>query len=731
MTIVTVFLYLVAQLWGRGITFAQLTPLSVSILVQVMGGGFIWILISSRFRISQIEFLGMGLAIGSILSAVVDQILLNLGIRGFGGALILLVAVCWTSIRQLWKRILLTRSEHMTVFFILLACQVSLAIDEAFSTPGAIVLCVGFALLNHGSHKRIHSSWPIVLTLLAGISTKVYLLVFGGSGPLGPLFFLTASDDQIKSEQLSYSIARWGLSSNSAAMSLPINFHWLSLGWSGGLMQLGDIEPFTVTLHIVPIVAFIAIASLLVAIATEIDLSRWFVLAAPALLLWAANADGDFRFFFVLTTTNLVPHIWILALVMVLAVFGTSKNTRLLVLIPILGTAVLLGKGPYGVVVAGGLLVALAVSLKTSNLRSRSIDYKFQIALAVSLFGSGVAYLVFLRSPLTDSYYFSLSEMIERFPFPLPVTSQGLGLRVMIGLIIVAIFALTRFLWIFQIRSLVQSHLGRFIVGASITGALSFLVKQIGSETYFVNASLSVSVIGVLLLLSSKQPALASISGAHAVALVVAVTVFLRITKLAVHDPRIIVGVSLLGAAVCGFLLSQSTKIGLGLSLIVLLALIPISGGLSSIKLLQNDKVEFISPDEQAALTWVRENTPDSAIVVTDRYLCADVIRCGTGMPIVASLTRRRLLIEGARTLTPTKMWEGPYPDQLQEPVRLSLQLIESPSAKVVNELKQVGVTYAVVYGDRDKIRMLRDVIEEFRSSDVSVFRIASAGSEP
>lgn len=730
MTIVAVFLYLVTQLWGRGITFAQLTPLSVLILIQVMGGGVIWILVSSRFRISQIEFLGMGLAIGSILSAVIDQVLLNLGARGFGGPLILLVAVCWISIRQRWKGILLTRSEHMTVFFILLACQVSLAIDEAFSTPGAIVLCVGFAFLNHGSHKRIHSSGPIVFTLLAGFSTKVYLLVFGGSGPLGPLF-LTASDDQIKSEQLSYSIARWGLSSNSAAMSLPINFHWLSLGWSGGLMQLGDIDPFTVTLHIVPIVAFIAIASLLVAIATEIGLARWLILAAPALLLWAANADGDFRFFFVLTTTNLVPHIWILALVMVLAVFGTSKNTRLLVLIPILGTAVLLGKGPYGVVVAGGLLVALAISLKSCNLRSRSIDYKFQIALAASLIGSGVAYLVFLRSPLTDSYYFSLSEMIERFPFPLPVTSQGMGLRLMIGLIVFTIFVLTRFLWIFQIRSLVQSHLGRFIVGASITGALSFLVKQIGSETYFVNASLSVSIIGVLLFLSRKQPSLASISGAHAVALVVAVTVFLRITKLAVHDPRIIIGASLLGAAVCGFLLSRFTKIGLGLSLVVSLALIPISGGLSSIKFLQNEKIEFISPDEQAALAWVRENTPDSAIVVTDRYLCAGVIRCGTGMPVVASLTRRRLLIEGARTLTPTKMWDGPYPDQLQESVRLSLQLIESPSAKVLEELKQFGVTYAVVYGDRGNLRKLPGLIEKFRAVDVSVFKIANAGSTP
>lgn len=731
MTIVTVFLYLVAQLWGRGITFAQLTPLSVSILIQVMGGGFIWILISSRLRISQIEVIGMGLAIGSILSTVIDQMLLNLGVRGFGGPLILLVAVCWISIRRLWKKIFLTRSEHMTVLFVLLACQVSLAIDESFSTPGAIVLCVGFAFLNHGSHKRIHSSGPIVFTLLAGFSTKVYLLVFGGSGPLGPLFFLTASDDQIKSEQLSYSIARWGLSSNSAAMSLPIKFHWLSLGWSGGLMQLGDIEPFTVTLHIVPIVVFIAIASLLVAIATEIGLARWLVLAAPSLLLWAANADGDFRFFFVLTTTNLVPHLWILALVMVIAVLETSKNTRLLVLIPILGTAVLLGKGPYGVVVAGGLLVALAVSLKSSSLPSRSIDHKFQIALAVSLLGSGVAYLVFLRSPLTDSYYFSLSEMIERFPFPLPVTSQDMGLRVIIGVAVFSIFVLTRFLWIAQTTSLTQSHLGRFIIGASITGALSFLVKQIGSETYFVNASLSVSIIGVLLFLSRKQPSLSSISGAHAVALVVVAAVFLRITKFAIRDPRILIGVTLLGAAVCGFLLSQSTKIGLGLALIVSIALIPISGGLSSIKFLQNDKVEFISPNEQAAFAWVRGNTPDSAIVVTDRYLCAGVIRCGTGMPVVASLTRRRLLIEGARTLTPTKMWDGPYPYQLHEPVRLSLQLIESPSAKVLEELKQLGVTYAVIYGDRSNLRKLPGLIEKFRAVDVSVFKIANAGSTP
>jgi hypothetical protein len=560
--------------------------------------------------------------------------------------------------------------------------------------------------------------------MMSGLAVRATLHVTSiTGGPLSPLFLLSSSDDQIKSEQLSYSIAKWGLSLNSAAVDLPIKFHWLSLGWAGTLMQAKDVDPFVVTLHFVPLFGLIGLGALLITVAERLDLKSWVVLLAPFLLLVAMNGDGEFRFFFVLTTTNLIPHMWIVALVILLLEYQHEGNRTLLVGVALLPAAIILGKGPYGVVVGAGLFLVLLSTLRQRD----NLNQRLRFAITCSLLAMIGSYVVFLQSPLTDSYYFSISEFVERFPFPLPPVNSSLLIQLVFGCLIMCIVAITRFPWLLRFSRLSSHPLAFLIIGGSIGGLGSFVLKQVGSESYFINAALTLSVIGTLITFRQLEIDKLKVPKVVLFYSTSLATVSLLFVRLSVSDVRLkIVLVVLLPMIIC-VMIAFRFRVPIGTLAFTALVCVPVLTGISNVKVKQNEFVEFISTSEQQAFSWVRNNTSPDSLFITDRYLCRESVRCGSGMPVASSLTRRRFLIEGARTLTPTRLWDGPYPPQLSRAASLTLAFMDDPNEKILADLRAIGVTHAIMYrATTDRWLRPLKVEEIYRSSEVSVFSLES-----
>lgn len=723
MTLTSFLCFLISQLWGRGVETRDIVVVVLVVLIQILGGGLLWVVLSERFQMKQIEFFSMGLAIGSILATVIDQFLLDTQLEGFGALVLLVSAVAWMTLRKLWNGFRINSSPPEVALLILLASLIPLATDEAATTPATILMGLGMLICRLIQSQRVALAFSALTIIASALATRLFLRTFADGGDaLSPLFY-TASDDQIKSEQLAYSISKWGLETNSAAVNLPIKFHWLSLGWAGGLMQMGNIDPYVVTLHVIPLLILVCLSALLVSIAHEMNLGQLVIHLAPFLLLAAANGDREFRFFFVMTTTNLVPHVWILGLVLVLLLYEQSRKVRLLSLIPLLSVAVLLGKGPYGVVIVIGLIGSLAFSYCQKS-RSGSIEFKYRIAVYLAILMSGIAYVYYLRSPLTDSYYFSFSEFINRFPFPLPGVSGNLLLSGVVGGLVLATFVLTRFTWVFQPSALLSSRLGWFTACSAIAGIFSFLFKQVGSETYFANAALTLSVVALLIVFGTSQFSKVQINGSQLVGLIGLLSALMWVVRNASDDARILIVISLLSAVAFGLAVSRTWRIRSTVALALVFALIPIANGVSSLKFKQNNRFEIISAEELSVFDWIRLNTSASSIFITNRYLCDETVRCGSGMPVAASLTRRRFLVEGARTLTPTRMWDGPYPLQLRKEVTISLQFFELPTSSLIRNLKQMGVTHALIFGEATNSQHLLANSRLFGTQNISVYEL-------
>lgn len=715
--------FLISQLWGRGVEIRDVVVVVSIVLIQALGGGLLWIVLSARFHMNQAEFFSMGLVIGSILTTFINQLLLVTQLKGLGALVLLVLAVSWIASRKLWNSLRICSNSPDVTLLIFLAALVPLAIDEASTTPATLFICIGALIVTLIRNPKVKTSFVGLVIVLSGLVTRLFLNIFAdGGGPLSPLFF-TSTDDQIKSEQLAYSISKWGLGTNSAAVNRPIKFHWLSLGWAGDFMQFGDVDPYVVTLHVIPLLVLVCISALLLSIARELNLSQSVTHLVPFFLLAAGNGQVEFRFFFILTTSNLVPHLWILGLVFVLLLYERSHRMVLLLLLPMLSVAVLLGKGPYGVVIVVGLIGSLVYSFRRSP-HSCGIDFKYQIAASLAIALTGIAYIYYLRSPLTDSYYFSLPEFVYGFPYPLPGASGSLLFSGIFGTCVLVAFVVTRFAWVLRFTLLLQSRLGWFLTCSAFAGFLSFVVKQARSEIYFLNASLTVSVVALLIALSDPQSTRVQFKSFQLVGLISLLAVLMWIMRTLWYDGRFLIVSSLLIALTLGVTLSRNWNIQCAVTLTLVLSLIPIANGISSLKLKPDKKFELISVDELLTFEWIRHNTPDSAIFITNRSLCENTIRCGSGMPVAASLTRRRFLIEGARTLTPTRMWDGPYPQQLQTEVFLSLEFADSPSESTIESLKQIGVTHALLYGEVTYSQQLPVSSKIFGIQDISVIKL-------
>jgi hypothetical protein len=724
MSFVLVLVFIASQMWGRGIPLDQVVAVCVMSSLQVAVGIILWACSMKRQMLSQLELLALGMVLGPLTCTIFDQVLMTVGVKGLGTFLAFTASlVILVSVRP-WRTASLAPLQLESTYAVIGSTLLALSIDEAFTTPA---LAIGFVVLL--AHRFLRSQKSrngiaLLVAMMSGLAVRATLHVTSiTGGPLFPLFLTSSSDDQIKSEQLSYSIANWGLSLNSAAVELPIKFHWLSLGWAGTLMQAKDVDPFVVTLHFVPLFGLIGLGALLITVAEKLDLKNWVVPLAPFLLLVAMNGDGEFRFFFVLTTTNLIPHMWIVALVIFLLEYQREGNRALLVGVALLPAAIILGKGPYGVVVGTGLFLVL---LSTFRCRD-NLNLWLRFAVTCSLLVVVGSYVAFLQSPLTDSYYFSISEFIERFPFPLPTVNSSLLIQLILGCLIVSIFAVSRFPWLLRFSSFSSHPLSFLIVGGSVGGLGSFVLKQVGSETYFINAALTLSVIGTLITFRQLEVDKLKIPKVVLFYSTSLATVSLLFVRLSVSDIRLKIVLVVLFPMIIGVMIAFRFRLPIRTLAFTTLMCVPVLTGISNVKVKQNEFVEFISQSEQQAFGWVRNNTSPDSLFITDRYLCRESVRCGSGMPVASSLTRRRFLIEGARTLTPTRLWDGPYPPQLSRAASLTLAFMDDPNEKILADLRANGVTHAIMYrATTDRWLRPLKVEEIYRSSEVSVFSLES-----
>jgi len=702
-------IFFVSWFVAHGVSVRDAIVVIAIIGVQVAGGSALWSLLQRDRRVGLTELLGMGFAIGAMTSTVADQLLLDTPVRSVGWLIPLFASsAAWFH----YRRHLPTPTTHNTH-----------NVEDEIGLIAVVVLCVFLGrgiLLGGWFWGTLTMSIGVVVTLWfhTRIRDSFRVLVFGtcallgavviywmrptigyGSWMLHPLY--TGTDDQVFSEGFGYSLAHFGPFDHASAVHSSVRYHWFSLAWSGMVGRVGHIAPFVMTLHVAPAIAFAGIAALLIALAQTIKRSRALAVTAVIIVFATNSAPESLRFFYVLNTTNVMPHVWILAFAIAFSLYLRRQiHTPHIVLAALAATATL-AKMPYAAVLVGGTVMALAISF----IRDRRQARVLLISVGFSWIAMVITYVLFLSPHDWEQRSYSIVSKL---------TYLGQGTTV--SLLLIGAFFATRFAGVWNIRPAHmrtdQLILVGFMVGSIAAGFIRFIVNGNSAEYYFINAALvlgaGASAWGINLAMPTDARLRTRLYiGAGAVP---ALFMWWILSNWDVFEsnewiadnegvkmllPLAVSVVAILITATI-MVITHKPQISATLLATASLALVGSSVGVFIHQARQPIPYRFTtsvaSTEDIAALTWLRHNSKPDEIIATNRYLCPVQSSCeyDDSSFLITAVANRRVLIEGPRFVVGGR----PYPSWVNDRIDLSLAFANSPSQDLYERLRELGVTW-------------------------------------
>ena len=676
-----IFIFVALLLIATGTSTSGALSISFVVLLQWLSGSVLWSTIKMAHRPSLLESIALGAPIGFALCTVFDQIFVLTPLRPIAWLIpIALIFVALTRSSSFDGQPEQSDTDFQLIAISIVGLLVGMSGIYFVYLIGIIpmLICVAalFSLKFKSSLQRMLGLLTGIVFSVAAIASLTMSTGVASSSLLGPLIY--DSDDHIFSEQMSWSIAHWGLGDNSSAIGTRIQYHWFSLAWSGLVSRASGAGPWIVNAHLIPIISFLVLSLLLISVSQLKRKSIWLALLSPLFLFLADDYLAPLKFYFTGVPTNILSHVWLLSAALLFVCYPNEKSTKFRLVFMLLSAATILGKGPYGIVLLSGLLFAITYAIFAKKLPNRSSIITTSL---VAIFALAASYFVFLREPNGRSYIVSWYRFRTHIPNPLITRiPQGGLFAFIIGFVFIIIFLFMRYLipMFFGCRKNASPIQTSFFIGCTCAGMISFLLYYEGSTTYFVNAALVTGVLSLVLSLTNadkpviESSVIRSKLGARLFIFFVAYAAFRIFLKQI--EPFInhhgydkdtfvyLIPFSLfLLIALSDRLRSLDKRITL-LSGIAIFALVNALYFVQKIDFSvpyysQESVASLVPPDESDAMIWLSKNVPIDAVIATNRSLCFDQPHCTDldGRTLLSALSRRRVLLDGRHT--------GPFND--------------------------------------------------------------------
>ena len=660
-----------------------------------------------RIEFSTIEVIGVGFAVGSLVSTLTDQIALMIGRNTSALVGQSVIALAVTAFAQNTKGPILPVPQS---FDFRLAAATPLIVMSGYGvlTRGwwlaFCVLCI-VSLLFPIRQVSKSVSTTIAASFIGSFTWLAILFITRPSTPkygewlLRPLY--TGSDDFVFSESMSWSLAHLGVGDYGAAIGTSVRYHWFSLAWSGLIDKLTGAAPFVTTLHVVPTVTFAMITWLIFALVNAAGIRRIAGVATTAVLFGTATVIDPIRFYHVLNTSNVAPFMWMLMVPISLVALGRKHLFKAPVAIPLLISVTLVAKAPFGVAVLIGTLSTLMVMWW----RERTLGgLVLPAVIAVVAVGT---YLAFLSPHTWEQRHYTVSWNLanlapdSRFHPLIPI--------LLIIVVLATMFVGSLGFWRKR-QSSSETLLLTFLCTTAAVGSLRFIVSGGSAELYFFNATTICAAIvtGIgfgtqLESLSITQVALSIAVGAIGF---ISMTIEIHHGVLVRIMPRqaslIILPIGLaivIVAAIAGVARVLSRPSQPPYRALLMITTLAASSAILVNVLKQPEEygstTQVASVEDVDALSWLRTSSPSDAIVATNRFLCASTEPCSfdDSSFLISAVARRRVLVEGPRFVIGGR----PYPQWMTDRIALSTRFANKPNDNDLRELKRFGVSWFVV----------------------------------
>jgi hypothetical protein len=341
-----------------GVSLGSSVRLTVVVLLQGFAGWLVWSRL--RPRAEALERLGVGLALGTVMSLLAGLVVQAVGLGNWGWILPPLVAVVWAAVARVRRG---SVSGAAAAAGADRSSIVALLISGALGLGILVFNLRNYPLVWEGPWSRYHTDMP---------------------------FF----------EALATSLSRFGPTDSIFLPGAQVRYHWLSYAWAGQVTDAAGAEPFVVLTRVLPYVAILACSLIVIAWARRMSSVVWVPSLAAVMLLiggFLGAANGGVLNFD--SPSQSMGVLWLLAFSIVLLEFlGESakvpgrRRAWLLIWLGVLSFCLMGGKVSAVLPALAGVgLVALVGLLRRSEWWGRAL-----LAFAVAVVAAGAAFVLIL-----------------------------------------------------------------------------------------------------------------------------------------------------------------------------------------------------------------------------------------------------------------------------------------------------------------------------------------------
>lgn len=314
-----------------GVDSAQAGRIAVVVGVQTLGGALLWRLVRGAVGVHLVELVGMGLAVGTLLSLLAQQVLR------------------------------LTPLEA-----------------QAWWLPAAAAALLGLVLgLVPATRRRLQlgSDEPFGLDEAGGVGLGLgvgflFVWLFWRAHPLAWSGWWAYYTDIPYHEALATSVTTWGPGDNILAVGSQVRYHWFADAWAGTTTAAAGAGPFVVITRLLPLVALLGTVCLVWAWGRRLSDSRAVPLLAVVLTTVALNIGSalpvDVMHLLPVSPSLAMGSVWLLGAALVFTEFVAGRLGWIALLpLAVLAVGCVGGKTSNVPALLGGIgLTALACLLR-------------------------------------------------------------------------------------------------------------------------------------------------------------------------------------------------------------------------------------------------------------------------------------------------------------------------------------------------------------------------------
>ena len=520
------------------------------------------------------------------------------------------------------------------------------------------------------------------------------------------------SNDAPFLESTSFSINKWGPRTNISSAGGELSYHWFSLAWSGMISSVSSADSWTVLTYCLPVVSILVTGLLIYSVVFRLTDSKALSLVSVLSVLSIRDVVST-------TSPSQVFSFMPLLVVCGLALRKFTFSYRYLAVLFILIFSLWGSKVSAAAVVVSGLLISTFFDKQMKFIK------RVYLISGVGLVTALAYFYFYAQSRSYNQLSLGLSNAGGRLVLGREVGGGKLHIVIELATLLFYLFPLLAGIILFILhRDEARSDL-RLLVLLVLSGVILItIVDGGGTESYFLFATYPFAIMLTFILVyryfkvhpTLKRYVLVFSSlGLFAGFLRRFLSFWISdntIPSLINHlAPYLLMYFvfSIISLAVLVRYRSQGVTVLFAVTLFCLLLISSVVGdqahrrfsfAKSAITLNRSPESEFFeynffagSPHRVAALEWLRANSPEEALVGTNRF-CLSQGFCGPKKYFLASaISHRKMLIEGYHY----SIGIYPEPQWAQERLDVSERFGEKATKVDYEFLKTEGVSYFIV----------------------------------